>query len=396
MTFCTGKASRNSNAGSPSAETPNTTSPNTKFLNAPVLNGSSQPVGVGPARSAQRRWSILNRFSCIAVAWGTAGLVALSPTLAPAQETPAQQPPAQEIRPQAEPAGPVDIGVRETMLKKPDGEVARVKTKYNDIEIAKWRHELVLSFHVRGSGHIESIINLRDPDELPLHYTRKMTAALAYPENPQRILMVGLGGGSISTYLARHMPNLRIDAVDIDPGVIDVAKNYFELRQTDKVRFFVNDGRVFVRRASEPYDIIVMDAFLGAAVPFHLLTREFYALLREKLTPTGVAVFNVHEGTRFYLSTLKTLASVFGGIHLYPSGRGEMIVVALPEPAPNVETIKTRAAALQETYKFRYALPELVERLAATPNFSDAVLLTDEFAPVDLQGMVNGSGKNRK
>src|SRR5690606_34814217 len=133
----------------------------------------------------------------------------------------------------------------------------RVKTKYNDIEIAKWRNELVLSFHVRGSAHVESIIDLGDPDKLPLAYTRKMTVALAYPKEPRRILMVGLGGGSISTYLARAMPGLQIDAVDIAPGVIDVAKRYFGLRQTKQVRFFVNDGRVFVRRASERYDIVL-------------------------------------------------------------------------------------------------------------------------------------------
>ena len=297
---------------------------------------------------------------------------------------------------QKAPSGPVDMSVRKAMLKKPNGEVARVKTKYNDIQIAKWRDELVLSFYVRGSSHVESTVDLRDPDELPLAYTRKMTAALAYPEEPRRILMVGLGGGSISTYLARAMPELRIDAVDIDPGVIEVAKRYFGLRETEQVRFFVNDGRVFVRRASEQYDIVLMDAFLGAAVPFHLLTREFYGLLREKLSPTGVAVFNVHEGTRFYHSTLKTLASVFGAIHLYPSGRGEMIVIAMVEPPADPQTLQARAKALQETYKFRYPLPELLNRQAKAPDFSSAVLLTDEFAPVDLQGMVNGAPKKRK
>ncbi len=290
---------------------------------------------------------------------------------------------------------PVDQSVRDAVLKRPDGQIARVKTEFNDIVITKWRHELTMSFRVKSSSHIETIVNLRDPDDLPLHYTRSMTTALAYPNEVRRVLMVGLGGGAISTYLARAMPELHIDTVDIDPGVIAVAREYFGLRETPRVRFFANDGRVFVRRSPHRYDLVILDAFQGASVPFHLLTREFYALLKERLTPSGVAVFNVHEGTKLYLSTLRTLSAIFPEIHLYPSGRGEMIVVAMAQAAPDAATLSRRATELQQKYGFRYALPALMEKRATMPDVASARLLTDEFAPVDLQGMIGEDGPVR-
>ena len=97
--------------------------------------------------------------------------------------------------------------------------------------------------------------------------------------------MLGLGGGSISTYLGRFMPETAITTVEIDPGVITAAKTYFGLRETERMRYRAGDGRVFLNRNSELYDLILLDAYRGGYVPFHLLTREFYALVKQRLAP---------------------------------------------------------------------------------------------------------------
>ena len=62
-----------------------------------------------------------------------------------------------------------------------------------------------------------------------------MPVALLYPQTIQRILMVGLGAGSISTYLGRAMPDVQIDVVELDPGVIAAGRKYFGLQETDNV-----------------------------------------------------------------------------------------------------------------------------------------------------------------
>ncbi len=278
----------------------------------------------------------------------------------------------------------VDEQIRSGMLKQNDGQIARIETQYNDIYITKRRAELTMSFQLKGWDYTESIVNLREPDDLPVRYTRIMTIGTIYPPAPKKLLMIGLGGGSVSTYLGRAMPEVTIDTIELDPGVIAAAKKYFGLRENARLRFMAGDGRVLLKRSKEQYDLILVDAFRGGYVPFHLLTKEFYTLLKERLAPSGAVVFNVHDGTKLYLSTVRTLAAVFPSLHLYPTGEGETIAVATAAPAPDQQTLASRAAALQRRHNFRFPLPEILTRRVGLPATNKADLLTDDFAPADV------------
>src|SRR5262249_17175982 len=148
--------------------------------------------------------------------------------------------------------------------------------------------------------------------------------------------------------------------VEIDPAVVNAAKKYFGIRPTDTVHYLEGDARVFLNRHKDPYDLIVVDAFHGGYVPFHLLTKEFYELLKQRLTPLGAAALNVHDGTTLSAAPVLTLGAVFGDVHLYPSGEGETIAIVTAGAAPDAGALAARAAALQEQYKFRYPLPQLL------------------------------------
>jgi spermidine synthase len=290
----------------------------------------------------------------------------------------------------------VDAAIRAEMLKRPDGRVAHIETEYNDIFVTKRRNELTMSFQVKGYDYTESIANLRDPDDLPVRYTQMMTVSVIYPPEPKRVLMIGLGGGSISSYLGRFLPDTEIDTVEIDPGVVRAAKSYFGMKETARVRYLEGDGRVFLNRRKETWDLILVDAFHGGYVPFHLLTKEFYTLLKARLAPGGAIAFNVHDGTKLYASTLLTLRAVFPGLHLYPSGQGEVITVVTNEAAPDPDVLKQRAAAMQEKFRFRFALPELAARRTERENATQkGELLTDDFAPVNLYDTI-GEKKRKK
>src|SRR5689334_17500048 len=111
----------------------------------------------------------------------------------------------------AGPAGAEDLfdaSVRAELLKRLDGRIAHVESEYNDIYVTKRRGvELIMSFQLKGWDYTESITNLRDPDELVLRYAQAMSIAPIYPETPKKILMLGLGGGTLSTYFGRFMPD---------------------------------------------------------------------------------------------------------------------------------------------------------------------------------------------
>ena len=290
----------------------------------------------------------------------------------------------------------IDERIRADMLKQEDGELAHIETQYNDIFITKRRSTLTMSFQLKGWDYTETIVNLREPDDLPVRYTRVMTLGIIYPPQPKKILMIGLGGGSISTYLALSMPETSIDTVELDPGVVSAAKKYFGLRESARVRYLTGDGRVLLRRSPEKYDLILVDAFRGGFVPFHLLTKEFYTLLKDHLTPGGAVTFNIHDGTKLYLSTLRTLSSVFASTHIYPSGEGETITVVTADPAPDQTTLAARAASLQQRHKFRFPLPALLARRANLPAFDKADILTDDFAPVDVLEAIGERQRKKK
>jgi predicted membrane-bound spermidine synthase len=299
--------------------------------------------------------------------------------------------------PAARADGLLDEGIRAAMLARPIGRVAHIETEYNDVFITRRGKELVMSFQVKGWDYTESITNLLDPDDLPLRYAQVMTIATVYPETPKRILMLGLGGGSISTYLGRFMPEAAITTVEIDPGVITAAKTYFGLRESERMRYRAGDGRVFLNRSSELYDLILLDAYRGGYVPFHLLTREFYALVKQRLAPGGAAAFNVHDGSKLYASTVKTLAEIFPGLDLYPTGVGEVIAVATTAPLAK-DTLEGRAAALQERYSFRFPLPQILQRRMDNPRSQAASgdVITDDFAPADVYDVIGKDPRRRR
>jgi len=291
----------------------------------------------------------------------------------------------------------IDQAVRASILERADGRLAHIETAYNDVFITKRGHQLVMSFQLKGWDYTESVSNLLDPDDLPLRYAQVMTIATIYPETARKILMLGLGGGSISTYLGRFMPEAAITTVEIDPGVITAAKTYFGLRETERMRYRAGDGRVFLSRNDQLYDLILLDAYRGGYVPFHLLTREFYTLVKQRLTPGGAAAFNVHDGSKLYASTVKTLGEVFAALDLYPSGVGEVIAVASASPL-DPRTLERRAATLQERHGFRFPLPQILRRRLEQPRLQAANgdVITDDFASADVYDVIGKDARRRK
>jgi spermidine synthase len=292
---------------------------------------------------------------------------------------------------------PIDESIRAGMLERGDGRLAHIETQYNDVFITKRGYQLVMSFQVQGWDYTESVSNLLDPDDLPLRYAQVMTIATVYAEATRKILMLGLGGGSISTYLGRFMPEAAITTVEIDPGVISAAKSYFGLRETERMRYRAGDGRVFLTRSNELYDLILLDAYRGGYVPFHLLTREFYTLVKQRLAPGGAAAFNVHDGSKLYASTVKTLGEVFAAVDLFPTGRGEVIAVAT---AASIDTqaLEHRAVELQKRYGFRFPLPKILRGRMDKPQSQAANgdVITDDFAPADVYDVIGRDLRRRK
>lgn len=186
------------------------------------------------------------------------------------------------------------------------------------------------------------------PEELELPYTRVAVLALALVEPNARILFVGLGGGSMPRYARWLLPGAEIHAVEIDPRVVEAAREWFAFRTDTLMEVHVGDGRAFIQ-ASPPssWDLVVLDAFSGGEVPIDLATVEFLEAVRASLTPGGIVVGNLHTTSPLYDAMVASYGAVFQGVALVDvPRRRQRIVVAGPSGALGEEPILARVRGL--------------------------------------------------
>ena len=110
---------------------------------------------------------------------------------------------------------------------------------------------------------------------------------------PRRVAMLGFAGGTTARAYERFFPAARIDGVEIDGELFDIARRYFGVRRRPQLHEYAEDARPFLRRTSARYDVIYLDTYRQPYIPFYLSTREFFALARDRLAPGGSIVINV-------------------------------------------------------------------------------------------------------
>ncbi len=213
-------------------------------------------------------------------------------------------------------------------------------------------------------GVRQSVVKVGDPDHLELPYARAMFVGLAFCEDPGRVLIVGLGGGTLPGFLHKHYPNTLIDVVDIDPGVVEAAKLFFGFREDRTLRAHVADGRRFIEQSRTPYDIIFLDAFGTENIPYHLATQEFLRGVRRALSPRGIVVANVWSrgSNMLYDSMVRTYQEVFEELYIFQvKDAGNEILVALPRRyVISREALAQRARAISTQKHFRFDLGDVV------------------------------------
>lgn len=228
-------------------------------------------------------------------------------------------------------------------------------------------------------GARQSLVKPGDPEYLGLPYARVVFVGLALCAEPRRMLVVGLGGGTLPMFLRRHYPDAVIDAVDIDPDVVDVAKRYFGFREDGGMRAHVDDGRRFIEQAQRPYDAIFLDAFGSTQLPSHLTTQEFLHAVRRAVKPDGVVIGNVwgRDSNPLFDAMVRTYQEVFDELVILDvRGADNKILLALPRAQPLSRAgLMDLARNVSTSRQFRFDLGELAgygffRALVKDPNAS--------------------------
>ncbi len=234
-----------------------------------------------------------------------------------------------------------------------------------------------------------SYVDLDDPTHLEFGYARAIAAALdvqAPPGAPLSTLHIGGGAMTLPRYLLATRPDGLNHVVEVDPGVVDVDRERLALPDDPNLQVSVGDGRVALALAAgDEADVVIGDAFGGVAVPWHLTTREAVAEVSRVLRTGGLYALNVidHAPLDFARAEIATVSSVFEHVVVIsPSGDltgeagGNVVVLASDRPLDRDGI--TAGLIDRET-------PMSMVTEAGVEDFlgPDALVLTDDYAPVD-------------
>jgi len=266
------------------------------------------------------------------------------------------------------------------------------RSLYRNISVTESNAVRCLRFASRRFQDVrQSCINLQRPDELVFDYTKMVLSGLMVMQEPERVLVIGLGGGTIPRALEYLYPGVHVTTVEIDPAVVAVAERYFDFREGPQQDIEVADGRVWIKRAllrETRYDMIVLDAFNGDYIPEHLMTREFLTEARNLLTPDGVLVANTFSVSRLYDSESVTYAAAFDWMLNVKRQNGNRIIIAGNGTAPSDRVLVEGAIRLEMEHDLGpldLDTTEIMVMVQREPDWEvDARVLTDEYSPANL------------
>lgn len=244
-----------------------------------------------------------------------------------------------------------------------------VKSDYSHIQVRDFGRQRALVF--AGDSDIraiETLIDREQPYRLQHPYTHALAAGLLYRPDAASCLMIGLGGGALLRFFNHYFPELQLDVVEIDPAIVTVARDYFGAVPGPRSRVIVDDGHEYLRRSTERYDLILIDAHLhpgektdSSGHPSTLKTETFYRNLRERLRPRGVVAFNMLEGrdSKAYVESIRAAFPATDGFR--PSLTGNLIVFAGSSPLPDEAELRARARALDARADYGFSFQRLLE-----------------------------------
>ncbi len=241
--------------------------------------------------------------------------------------------------------------------------------------------------------NLHSAMDLKDPTRTVFAYTDYFHIGVLLNPSMTRVLFIGGGGFTGPKSFLRDYPNVTVDVAEIDPEVIRVAEQYFAVNASNpRLHIYNEDGRIFLQKTNEKYDLVVLDAYSKSYVPFHLMTTEFFGEVANHLTQKGSVILNLISGISGDRSQLleaeaKTMHGVFQNVYVFPVRGSDY-----QEPQ-NIILVATLDSTLLSEADFKHlASATPIVRVPAMKDYvtnyftlgsSDAPVLTDNFAPVE-------------
>ncbi len=241
--------------------------------------------------------------------------------------------------------------------------------------------------------NFHSAMDLNYPDRTVFPYTDYFHLGLLLNPKVTRVLFIGGGGFTGPKRFLEDYPNITVDVAEIDHEVIQVAQQYFAVNaSTPRLHIYNEDGRIFLRKTVQKYDLVILDAYSKSYVPFHLMTAEFFSEIANHLTTNGTVISNLISGisgdrAQLLEAEQRTMHTIFPNTYTFPV-RGSRYL----DPQ-NVMIIATLLPHFLTGTDFQHlATTTTVVKITALNDYvanyftldsGNAPVLTDDFAPVE-------------
>jgi len=260
-----------------------------------------------------------------------------------------------------------------------------IDTQYNRVWIHKAKDALTgKGILVMRTGYLNSSSMFLQSDELAVPYTKFYDLAKHFKPDFQKTLMLGGAAYSYPKHYLKKYSDAEIDVVEIDPELTELARKYFRLKENPRLNIFHEDGRIFINRTQDKYDVFMCDVFNSHySLPYQLTTIETAEKVYNALNDDGVAVINVIssiEGDKgqFLRAEYATYKDIFPQVYLFP--------VSNPDDGKMLQNVMIVALKSNEIPVFENEDPELnkyLKHLWTEEIEIDVPILTDDYAPVD-------------
>ncbi len=220
-------------------------------------------------------------------------------------------------------------------------------------------------------------------DDLVFPYTKFYHLAQHFKPEINHALMIGGAAYSYPKEFLKRYPNSRIDVVEIDPQLTEIAKQEFNLQDNPRLTVYHEDARVFLNKTDKKYDVIYGDAFKSRVTPFQLATKEAVARMFDVLHENGVAIVNfigTLEGdkSRFIQAEYATYSSVFPQVYLFPVQDPDN-----PHFNQNIVLIALKSQTIPAFTSSNEELNNCLSHLWRNDFTTNLPVLTDNFAPIE-------------
>ena len=261
--------------------------------------------------------------------------------------------------------------------------VSESESMYNYLKVDKVGQTTY--FSTNALFGVQSCIN-DDYSLTGMYYDNLLISPYLVKEQP-KVLVLGNGTGTYATMMKDYLHvDCDITAVEIDQGIIDLSYKYFKMNED--VNVVCDDGRNFIARDTNKYDIILVDAYSSISAPFHMTTVEFFTLVKDHLNDDGIMMMNVNmysdKKESFSVAVCDTAYSIFENLYAYRVGNasGLEVYASKNKEMPLVEKVQSVSVSDSELQKVFYKLGNNLK-----PYEDSGVRLYDETCDVEMRSM---------